>query len=470
MVASTTPPSTEPLQRIAVACSGGRDSIALLHATARMAHELGGTEVVALHVHHGLSPQADAWLAHVQQLCRGWAAQGWPVSFHARHLNLLPQPGESVEALARQARYRALASMAREAGCAGVMLAHHRQDQAETFVLQALRGAGVAGLAAMPREAEREGITWLRPWLDQPRAVIEAYVAQHQLSWVDDDSNADERYARNRLRLGVWPALTASFEQAEASLAQAAAHQADALACLQDWLAQRLPEVTQERGGATVLWVEPWLTHAPGPQRELLRAWFRQVSGVALPHSWVMRLQRECEPTASMRWPLRLQGQDRHALEGALTLHRGVLAWEPDGTATYQAGQGGAAFELERPEAVPLSITAAGRVPVPAWGGEVVVSACEASGIPLALLAQCCLKPRLGSEQFQLAPGRPTRSLKKQFQMLGVPAWARHGPLLWAGDQLVLVPGLGLDARAGQQPGAPRVTVQWRPLRAGPAA
>jgi tRNA(Ile)-lysidine synthase len=463
MVASTTPPSTEPLQRIAVACSGGRDSIALLHATARMAHELGGTEVVALHVHHGLSPQADAWLAHVQGLCTQWAAQGWPVSFQSRHVNLQPGPGDSVEALARQARYRALASMASEAGCAGVMLAHHRQDQAETFVLQALRGAGVAGLAAMPREAQREGITWLRPWLDQPRAVIEAYVAKHQLSWVDDDSNADERYARNRLRLGVWPALRASFEQAEASLAQAAAHQADVLACLQDWLVQRLPEVTAEQGAATVLQVEAWLAHAPGPQRELLRAWFRRASGVALPHSWVMRLQAECEPAASMRWPLRLQAQDRRELVGALTLHRGLLAWEPDGTATYQSGQGGAGLEIDRPEVVPLLITAPCCVPVPAWGGELLVSSCEAGGIPLALLAQCRLKPRLGSEQFQLAPGRPARSLKKQFQMLGVPAWARHGPLLWAGDQLVLVPGLGLDARVWAALGQPMVSVAWRP-------
>ena len=195
---------------VAVAYSGGRDSTALLHATLRAA-DAQGVQVVALHVHHGLQPGADEWLAHCERQCAAWRRKGWPVEFAFKRLHLKPPKGESVEAVARDARYEALRVMAIECGADTVLLAHHRRDQAETFLLQALRGAGVAGIAGMPKGIERDGITWLRPWLDEPREHIEAYVRKHRLRHIDDDSNDDIRYARNRLRLKVWPALAASF-------------------------------------------------------------------------------------------------------------------------------------------------------------------------------------------------------------------------------------------------------------------
>ena len=111
-----------------------------------------------------------------------------------------------------------LDEMAREEGASLLLLAHHRRDQAETWLLQALRGGGPAGLAAMPRCAERAGLVWARPWLDQPRSAIEAYLRQHLLTWVDDQSNADQRFARNRLRAIVWPAMLEAFTDAEAAL------------------------------------------------------------------------------------------------------------------------------------------------------------------------------------------------------------------------------------------------------------
>ena len=197
--------------------------MALLHATACRVQALaqsqdsasGPTQVLALHVHHGLSPHADQWLAHVQAQCEQWAQAGLPVTMVSCRLAGAPAPGESIEAWARDGRYRALADMARSAGADRLLLAHHRQDQAETFVLQAMRGAGVAGLSGMPHAIERDGITWVRPWLDQPREAIEAHVAAHGLSHIDDDSNTNERFARNRWRLSVWPGLQALFPQAE---------------------------------------------------------------------------------------------------------------------------------------------------------------------------------------------------------------------------------------------------------------
>ena len=182
-----------------MAVSGGRDSTALWHVTARAAR---GTaiEVVALHVHHGLQAQADDWVIHLRRQAARWAASGLPVRLCWVRLQRSPARGDSIEAWARRERYATLAALARDEGIGTVLLAHHRLDQAETFVLQALRGAGPAGLAAMPRRAERDGIVWVRPWLDQPREAIEAHVRRHRLSHVDDPSNAGNRLACSRLR------------------------------------------------------------------------------------------------------------------------------------------------------------------------------------------------------------------------------------------------------------------------------
>ncbi|HIV73158.1 MAG TPA: tRNA lysidine(34) synthetase TilS [Candidatus Aquabacterium excrementipullorum] len=450
---------------MAVACSGGRDSMALLHATVRMAMD-EGVEVVALHVHHGLSAQADAWLDLVRAQCARWSADGWPVRLLHRRLSLAPAVGDSVEAVAREARYRALAELAREAGCDAVLLAHHCRDQAETFLLQALRGAGVAGLAAMPRASNREGVTWLRPWLDQPRERIDAYVAQHGVPYVDDDSNADGRFARNRLRLDVWPAMQAAFGDAEQVLAQAAAHQADVLACMDDWLAMRLPTVTRwidtpDGGQRLGLVVSSWAQWADGPRRELLRAWFKQATRRSLPASWVHRLQGEALGGTGRRWPVALPSQGTlAALDGEVVLYRGVLSWR-ERPVTHARDVGTTSAEGRAP--LRLRIDGAGTVPLPAGWGELMVEFVASEGVPLARLRDCELAPRQGGERFQMAAGRPARSLKKQFQMLGVPAWAREGPLVWAGGQLVFVPGLGVDARAWGAPEVPQVRLAWKP-------
>ena len=226
---------------IAVAYSGGRDSTALLHATAVAARDWPGTTVLALHVHHGLSAQADDWLRHAEAVCESWAAEGLPVRLLSRCVSLSLSAGDSVEAVARAARHAALQDMAREADADLLLLAHHRQDQAETLLLQALRGGGLAGLAGMPRDVIREGVRWVRPWLDHPRSAVETYVAAHRLDYIDDDSNTDARYARNLLRMSVWPALVGAFPDAEANLAASARRLSDALPVMDAWREQALP-------------------------------------------------------------------------------------------------------------------------------------------------------------------------------------------------------------------------------------
>jgi tRNA(Ile)-lysidine synthase len=448
---------------VAVAYSGGRDSTALLHATLRAAMALG-LQVHALHVHHGLSRHADAWLQHCQRRCRAWAARGWPVQLHHERLQLAPARGDSIEALARTERYAALARMAREQGCSIVLLAHHGEDQAETFLLQALRGAGVAGLSAMPAQAVRGGIAWCRPWLEQPRAAIEAYVRRHRLAWVEDDSNTDARFARNRLRTQVWPALQQAFPDAAHALGDAARWAQDAAACLaalaQADLAAVQEPVAQAQGAPGLAGGEPGyalniaaLFELGAPRgRNALRAWLQSCLGHAAPAALVQRLWLELPQPGPARWPAGPPGELRR--------YRGRLRWAAAAPPAPAEATPGPDLELQ--------VMQPGTVPVPQWGGTLVVRPVQEGGVALAVLRQLRLRPRQGGEQFQCHAGSTPRSLKKQYQALGVPAWERGGPLVYGGGRLLFVPGLGIDARALAHHGEPQVALAWQ--QAGAAA
>lgn len=441
---------------VAVAFSGGRDSTALLHATACAAREHPGALVLALHVHHGLSAQADAWLMHAERVCSAWAEQGLPVRLVSRRVQVDLSSGASVEAQARQARYQALADMAREAGAGMVLLAHHRRDQAETFLLQALRGAGLNGLAAMPPELAREGVRWVRPWLAHPREAIEAYVAHHCLSWVDDDSNTHTRFARNRLRLDVWPALLAAFPQAEASLAASARRLQDVLPGAESWRDELVasllvpgPNDGAERASAH-LNAAQWAELSGALRREALRHWYRVVAGQSLAATWVERLAHEVPGLVfqqkSLQWP-----------EIGLGLYRGELVFLG---VTKDAG--GVRWQPV-PGAVSLNIDGPGLYVLAPWHGHLRVSPVASGGVSLSALKGAQARPRSGGEQFQAGPGRPSRALKKQYQALGVPQWCRGGPLIWSGAVLLFVPGLGVDARCVAPVGEPQWGLEWVP-------
>ena len=432
---------------VAVAYSGGRDSTALLHATAVEARE-HGIGVVALHVHHGLSAHADAWLAHCEAQCARWARRGLPIEFAAERLTAAPCVGESIEAWARGARYSALGAMAKARGVRIVLLAHHRRDQAETLLLQALRGAGTAGLAGMPRAVVRDGIAWQRPWLDRPSEAIAAYVRQHRLAHIVDDSNADPRFARNRLRLAVWPALSEAFPHAEGTLATAANWAQEADTVLAEVAQQDLAAVADSAG----LQVSAWLGLSAARRSNVLRSWLKQQGGSAAPASLVARLLVELPTRRSARWPLERDAE--------LRVYRGVLRREA------RLPEAAAAPTPRQAEAT-LSVVCAGAYALPGWSGVLHVEPAAETGVPLAWLAHLALRERAGGERFQAGIGRPPRSLKKQFQAAGIEEWARGGPLLFSGGQLVFAPGLGLDARVLGLPGQPLVTLRWEPSRAG---
>jgi tRNA(Ile)-lysidine synthase len=193
-------------KRIAVALSGGIDSVVLLHVL----KEHPG--VSAVHVHHGLSPNADAWAAFCRRLCKQW---GVPLKISKVKVR---RSGKGLEAAAREARYEAFRKLKADV----IALAHHLDDQAETVLMNLLRGAGLRGAGGMRPLARFQGKVLARPLLEMPRKELEGYARLHGLQWIEDETNADETLARNFLRRRVGPLVETRFPQWKRSLARAA--------------------------------------------------------------------------------------------------------------------------------------------------------------------------------------------------------------------------------------------------------
>jgi tRNA(Ile)-lysidine synthase len=422
---------------VAVACSGGRDSVALLHATRRAADALG-TGVVALHVHHGLMADADRWAAGLQALCGRWN-----VAFACERLAGAPASGESVEAWARRERYAALARMARAAGADIVLLGHHAHDQSETVLLQALRGAGPAGLAAMPRVVERDGLTWARPWIARTDAEIDAYLAPLGVEVARDPSNTDPRFARSRLRRDVMPALRQAFPDADVALAAAARRAGEARALLDEVAAEDLRRI----GADDALPLAPWRALSVARRANALRAWLTRSLPGPVPQTLVERLLAETADDAPRRWPV--GERVLRSWRGALAVVAPVRVTPADAPARA----GGT-----------LSLLRCDRYAMPAWNGVLEVFATAERGVAPHRLAQVEARVRAGGERFLLHSAGVARSLKKQWQSQGVPAERRDGPLVYdAAGALLFVPGLGIDARAWAPPGAPQWGLRWLP-------
>jgi tRNA(Ile)-lysidine synthase len=233
-------PSLDALQHLgpfAVALSGGADSTALLIACATR----WPGQVHAVHVHHGLQAAADGFEAHCVALC---ARMNVPLV--VQRVNAAPAAGQSPEDAARQARYRAIADALQQhwgGHIKHMALAQHADDQVETLLLALSRGAGLPGLAAMPAVVERYGVTFHRPWLDVPgQALREALVAAHE-PWVEDPTNTDTRYTRNRIRAELLPVIEQAFPSFRQTFARSAAHAAQAQTLLQDMAQQDLLQV-----------------------------------------------------------------------------------------------------------------------------------------------------------------------------------------------------------------------------------
>lgn len=394
-----------PAAPVCVGYSGGLDSSALLHALAAspLARARG---LRAWHVHHGLHPQADGWAAHCAEICAGYGLE-----LTVSRVSVARGGGDGPEAAARAARHAAFAAGLGEGEA--LALAHHRDDQAETVLLRLLRGSGPDGLAAMRewRECGR-GRLW-RPLLALPRAALEAYAQRHGLRWIDDPSNAEDRYDRNFLRQRVLPLLRERWPQAPAALAQSARlqdaaagllEQGDALALAQ---ARSLDPHALSRSALRAL--------APARRARVLRRWIGALALPPLPAQGVARIETELLYA-------RADADAEFAWNGAR-----VRAWRDLLHAAPQRPPLPPDWRADWDGAAPLALPGGGR-----WRLH------GTDRFDAALRAH----PRSGGERIAL-PGRAHRhSLKHALQALGVPPWERERlPLLSAADGELLAAG-----------------------------
>lgn len=244
---------TSILPRLAIALSGGLDSVVLLDSICRLhqtqakkltkpeSNEVATPRIFAFHIHHGLQQAADEWLLFCEALAKKYKID---FDFRLLHIDTESNSG-NIEARARTARYEALTELCAYHGVEDLLLAHHQNDQAETVLLQLLRGAGVAGLSSMPESralatppGKAGSITLWRPLLRLSREELEAYAREHKLKWIEDPSNRSSKYRRNAIRKSVLPKLESIQPGATANLARSAELLAQAQQLL-DRLAQQ---------------------------------------------------------------------------------------------------------------------------------------------------------------------------------------------------------------------------------------
>ncbi|WP_419144802.1 tRNA lysidine(34) synthetase TilS [Achromobacter deleyi] len=265
--------------RVAVAFSGGADSAMLAVHAAAVAVPLG-IGVALFHVHHGLQADADAWALQARALGDKLSL---PV-LEAR-VQVEQAAGKGIEAAARDARYAALAQLAREQGIGHVLLAHHRNDQAETVLLRLLRGTGLAGMAAMAPSSRRDGVVYLRPWLEQDRATIlrAADAVEAACGWraVQDPTNADPRYTRAALRELLAPALDARWPGWRGIVARHARHMAQAAEILDEVAREDFAALEPSPDGASFS-LQAWRGLSPARQAQVLRYWLES-NGARMP-------------------------------------------------------------------------------------------------------------------------------------------------------------------------------------------
>jgi tRNA(Ile)-lysidine synthase len=407
-----------------VALSGGLDSSALLHAMSLLAAR-EGIRFRALHVDHGLQPESKAWADACRAACRD---AGVPLDVIA--LGLVPPAGASIEAAAREARYAALAAALADGE--RLLTAHHRDDQLETVLIQLLRGAGVAGLAAMPALA-RLGRGWqLRPLLDVGRDELAGYAAHHGLHWQQDPTNVAARFDRGFLRARVLPVLHERWPSAAVTVARAAGHLAEALRLLAELAAADAAGAVDEG----------------------------RISLAALG-----RLSRERQVNV-LRWWLREQGLRPPPAARLGAALPGFIQARPDGAPALRWDEGevrryrGRLYAL-RPLAAPAAGAAGLGLDLGCGLGRFGLVAGNEGGIRAAV-GETSIRFRAGGESLRPHPARPRKRLKDLCQEAGIVPWMRDRlPLVYVGGRLAAVGDLWIDAEFAVEPGAPALKPVW---------
>jgi tRNA(Ile)-lysidine synthase len=407
--------------RLCVALSGGLDSSVLLHLLAQLAprHHF---QLSAVHVHHGLSANADAWATHCEHV-----AQSLNIPVTIRRVSVERQSADGLEAAARRARHAVFASM----NCDWIVLAHHRGDQAETVMHRLMRGTGVHGAAGIrPVDAPRR---LLRPLLDEPREALLAWAQANALTWIEDQSNADTRFTRNFLRNEVLPLLRARQAGVEANLARAAELFGES--------AQLLDEMAREDAVCIAPGMAGSLSRlrqlSAARARNLLRYLLVERGALSPPMDRLVEALRQLHETEK---GVRL-AFDAHVL----CAWRNVFWVEAEATRQIDA------------------LTWLGEASLPWAGGALSFTAASGSDA-LRVNPDGCVRivARRGGERLRPRADGHSRAFKQLAQEAAIPPWQREFlPCLWQGDELVWIAGLGANANWRCAEGEPGWRVEW---------
>jgi tRNA(Ile)-lysidine synthase len=403
--------NTKAAKRIGLAVSGGLDSVVLLDTVCKavQASSKNSTEVWLFHIHHGLQKPADQWLEFCEKL-----AKKYQIHFDFRLLHFADQSQVNIEARARAERYQALNDLCVEHDIEDLLLAHHQNDQAETVLLQLLRGSGVAGLSGMPfhraNAKDANPITLWRPLLNQSRAELEAYAKEHKLKWVEDPSNQNMRYRRNAIRKEIIPKLEKIQPGAVVNLARSA-----------DLLAQSqvLLDRLAKQDGKHIL-QDHRLKLAP-----------------------LLTLARVDKPAANnlMRYWLKLNDLAMPSQERLESWWKDLMAVKEDSSLEWQ--HDGVSIHLWR-DRLQVVYSNAGQ-----WIFKDISARSKSLGFPADWVNQAQAEGRVeerlrkGAEKIQIKPNTPRKSLKNLFQASGTPPWERQAPLLYINNELIAVAGVG---------------------------
>lgn len=409
-------------RRLLVAFSGGLDSTVLLHQLTLLRDSVAPTlQIRAMHIHHGLSARADNWVAHCQSLCHRWN-----VSLEVAYVKL-PVGGQGIEAEARQARYQALtqALFTDEV----LLTAQHQDDQCETVLLALKRGSGPAGLSAMPERLDFAHTQLLRPLLNVSRVELECWAAEHQLTWIEDESNQDDKYDRNFLRLRVLPVIQQRWPYFARSVTRSAQLCGEQEQLLDELLAEQLANLMSGNGS---LYIAPLCEVSDVRRFAILRRWLRfhqslMPSKAALQRMWQeVALSRE---DASPR--LQLGQHEIRRFQGALYWVQIIHA---DKDKIYSWSSPFAPLSLS--ELGVLSLQNEGMAVRTPKADEVVTVRFKASGV------------------HHIVGRDKGRMLKKIWQELNIPPWKRDvTPLLFYGEQLIAAVGIFVTKEGQAAPG-----------------
>jgi len=399
------------LTHVCVAYSAGMDSHVLLHATAQLLHDHPDVSLRAIHIDHGLQKDSEQWVRHVEYVCDGLNV---PLVVRRVEISL---GTDGPEASARLARYAAFADVL-QAG-EQLMLAQHADDQAETFLLQALRGSGPDGLSSIPRKRTFAGGYMARPLLACTQQSIADYAQLNGLAWIDDPSNNDTRFDRNFIRREVLPLLRNRWPAATQTLSRSAMRSAAAVQTLNDVALEDLSLVRVKDSSELSI---SGLNALPRERcYNVVRLWVRQ-AGLRMP-----RLQDLRQLVSD----LLLSREDALGIVNVrdyeFRRHRDKLYLVVGSTAANEA--------FEHQWAAPYDDL------LIAETGQILSKAeCDEQGIKLPSQGSLTVRSRTGGELIKLGEPAFHKAVKKVLQEAAVPPWQRDAiPLLYNDGRLVAV-------------------------------